>query len=68
MTQEQTQSDMFPLDHEDHDEFKLNFAVAMNGILGSIPFGVTVDPTALANAGKSVALAMMAVNREVCGE
>jgi len=68
MTQENTQTDMFPLPKDQHDEFKLAFSFAMNGIMGSIPFGVTVDPVALANAGKSVALAMLNVQREVCGE
>ncbi|MFM7010065.1 MAG: hypothetical protein ACKO0Z_12170 [Betaproteobacteria bacterium] len=68
MTQETTQSEMFPLPEYQRDDFKIHFMSACNGILSSIPFGVTVDPNAIANAAKNVALAMLNVQREVCGE
>lgn len=68
MTQETTQENMFPLPEDQRDEFKIHFMAACNGILASIPFGVTVDPNAIANASKNVALSMLNVQREVCGE
>lgn len=68
MTQENTQMPLFPLPHSQHDEFKAHFSLAANGILASIPFGVTVDPNAIAQAAKNVALAMLVVQQEVCGE
>ena len=68
MSEEQTKESPFPLSPDQRDEFKIAFAFAVNGILGSIPFGVTVDPNAIANAGRSVALSMLSVQQEVCGE
>lgn len=49
---------------EQHDDFKMFFAFATQGILSSIPFGVTVDPLAVANAAKNTALAMLQVKDE----
>jgi len=50
------------------DDFKIFFAVATNGILGSIPFGVTVDPNAVAQAAKNTAVAMLKAQAEAFGE
>jgi hypothetical protein len=49
---------------DQHDDFKMFLAFATQGILSSIPFGVNVDPLAVANAAKNTALAMLQVKDE----
>lgn len=52
----------------EQSDFKIFFAVATNGILGSIPFGVNVDPQAVAQAAKNTAIAMLRAQAEAFGE
>ena len=56
------------LSEQDREDFKMFFAFATNGILSQIPFGVNVDPIAVANAAKSTAFAMLDVQKEAFAE
>ena len=53
------------LTSEQYENFKMLCAFALNGILGSIPFGVNVDPNAVAQAVKNTALAMIEAQKDV---
>ena len=48
----------------DREDFKMFLAFATNGILGQIPFGVNVDPVAIAQAAKNTAIAMVNAKNE----
>lgn len=50
---------------EQHENFKMLCAFALNGILGSLPFGVGVDPSAIAQAAKNTALAMIEAQKDI---
>jgi hypothetical protein len=65
MTQEQLSLPGMPkVAAGDDDEFKLHFALALNGILSNIPFGVNVDPRALAQVARNIALVALEVQNE----
>lgn len=49
---------------EQIDNFTMFLAFATQGILSSIPFGVNIDPNAVASAAKSVAISMLKVKEE----
>lgn len=49
---------------EQAENFTMFLAFATQGILASIPFGVSVDPNAVATAAKNVALSMLQVKQE----
>jgi len=53
---------------DQQDDFKMFLAFATQGILASIPFGVSVDPLAVANAAKNTAVAMLQVKDEAIKE
>jgi hypothetical protein len=53
---------------DQQDDFKMFLAFATQGILSSIPFGVSIDPLAVANAAKNTALAMLQVKDEAFKE
>lgn len=50
------------------DDFKMYSGFALSGILSSIPFGVNVDPVAIAQAVKNTALALVEAQKEITGE
>lgn len=49
---------------EQEDNFTMFLAFATQGILASIPFGVNVDPNAVASAAKNVAISMLKAKEE----
>jgi hypothetical protein len=48
----------------DRDDFKMFMAFATQGILTQIPFGVNVEPIAVAQAAKNTAIAMVNAKNE----
>ena len=50
------------------DDFTMFLAFATQGILSSVPFGVSVDPIHVANAAKNTALAMLQVKAEAIAD
>jgi len=58
----------FIIKHNQREDFKIFFALATNGIIQSIPFGVNVDPNNVAQAAKNVAIAMIKAQEEAFGE
>ena len=48
----------------DRDDFKMFLAFATQGILTQIPFGVNVDPVAVAQAATNTAIAMVNAKNE----
>lgn len=50
------------------EDFTMFLAFATQGILSSIPFGVSVDPVHVVNAAKNTALAMLTVKEETLAE
>lgn len=50
------------------EDFTMFLAFATQGILASIPFGVSIDPVHVANAAKNTALAMLTVKEETLAE
>lgn len=49
---------------EDRKDFTMFLAFATQGILTQIPFGVNVDPVAIAQAAKNTAIAMVNAKNE----
>lgn len=49
---------------EQSENFTMFLAFATQGILASIPFGVSVDPVHVATAAKNTAIAMLKVKDE----
>ena len=59
-----TEETKTPMSENQKDDFTMFLAFATQGIMASIPFGVNVDPKAVAAAAKNVALAMLEVKTE----
>lgn len=59
-----TEETKTPMSEIQKDDFTMFLAFATQGIMASIPFGVNVDPKAVAAASKNVALAMLEVQAE----
>lgn len=57
-----------PLTEAQMDDFKMYSGFALSGILSSIPFGVNVDPVAVAQAVKNTALAMVEAQKDITGQ
>lgn len=53
------------LSEVEKEDFKMYFAFATNGILCQIPFGINIDPIAIAQAAKNTALAMLEAQKEL---
>ena len=52
------------LSEEDKQDYKMFLAFATNGILCQIPFGISIDPVAVAQAASNTAMAMLQVQKD----
>lgn len=62
----ETTTDAVPeaLNQQEVIDFKVYYGQAVNGVLSSVPFGVTVDPNQLATVARNVAMSMIYAQRE----
>lgn len=68
MTEETQAPEVQKLTTSQAADFKRYYAGVVTGIMASIPFGVNIDPNAVASAAKNTALAMVETANDIMPE